>query len=164
MDTTPEPAGEKPSAFTIWVDADACPIAIKDILFRTSKRLRLKVVLVANGGMRIPNSSLVSLLTVSQGADIADDRIVELMQATDLVITSDIPLAARVVKKGANAISPRGQLFDDGNVHAKLASRNIGEQLRAAGIDTRGPKPLDPKDVQAFANQLDRIITRMLKS
>jgi uncharacterized protein YaiI (UPF0178 family) len=151
------------SPFTIWVDADACPVAIKEIIFRTAKRLEIAVVLVANGGMQVPKSSLIQLMTVSHGADIADDRIVELMKPTDLVITADVPLAARVVKKGSTAIGPRGQLYDDDTVHARLASRNIGEQLRSAGLTTSGPKPLGPKDVQAFANLLDRIVTRMLK-
>ncbi len=151
------------SLFTIWVDADACPVAIKEIIFRTAIRLKIEVVLVANGGMQIPNSSLIRLMTVPHGADIADDRIVELMKSTDLVVTADIPLAARVVEKGSTAIGPRGQLYDDDTVHARLASRNIGEQLRSAGLTTSGPKPLGSKDVQAFANLLDRIVTRMLK-
>jgi uncharacterized protein YaiI (UPF0178 family) len=152
------------SAFTIWVDADACPVAIKDILYRTARRLNINTVLVANGGMQVPKSNLIRLLTVPQGADVADARIVELMSPGDLVITGDIPLAARVVEKKGLAIGTRGELFDDTSVHARLATRNLMEQFRSAGVETSGPKPLDGKDVQAFANQLDRIVTRLIRS
>jgi uncharacterized protein YaiI (UPF0178 family) len=148
---------------TIYVDADACPNAIKQILFRTAKRRELKTVLVANGSMRIPNSPFIEMITVKHGADIADHKIVELTSAGDLVITDDIPLAARVVKRGAMAISNRGQLFDDDSVHQRLAARDLMDQLRAAGMETGGPKPQAAKDVREFANQLDRVITRLIK-
>lgn len=150
--------------FKILVDADACPAGIKEILFRTAKRLEIETVLVANGGMRIPKSPFIRLLTVPHGADEADHRIVEMMNRDDLVVTGDIPLASRVVEKGGIAIGTRGQLYDDTSVHGRLATRNLMEQLRSAGVETSGPKPLDRKDVQAFANQLDKILTRRLKA
>lgn len=149
---------------TIWVDADACPIAIKEILFRTAKRRKIETVLVANGGMRVPTSPFIRLLTVPHGADEADHRIVEMMKRDDLVVTGDIPLASRAVQKGGIAIGTRGQLYDDASVHGRLATRNLMEQLRSAGVETGGPKPLDRKDVQAFANQLDKILTRRMRA
>ena len=147
----------------IWVDADACPLAIKEILFRTAKRLKVETILVANQSIAIPSSDLIRRMTVRDGADIADNRIVELMQPMDLVITGDIPLASRVVEKGGVAIGTRGELYDDASVHGRLASRNLMEQFRAAGMETNGPKPLSNKDIQSFANQLDRMLTKMIK-
>lgn len=147
----------------IWVDADACPAAIKDILFRTAKRLRVQLTLVANQAMQIPKSPFVRIVLVPHGADVADHKIVEMVGPSDLVVTSDIPLASRVVGKGAVAIGSRGELFDDRTVHGRLASRNLMEQFRAAGAETSGPKPLTKKDVQAFSNQLDRMTTRIMK-
>ena len=149
--------------FCIWVDADAVPSAIKDILLRTSKRLEVKLTFVANQSVRIPDSKLVSLITVRDGADIADDMIVELMNPGDVVITQDIPLAARVIEKDGIAIGVRGQLYDDNSIQSRLGTRNLMEQLRAAGMETSGPKPFNSKDVQKFANSLDRTLTRCLK-
>ena len=146
----------------LWIDADACPLPIKQILFRVADRRQIETVLVANQSMAIPPSEFVRRMTVRDGADVADDRIVELMQPGDVVITGDIPLAARVVDKAGFAISPRGELYDDRSVHDRLATRNLMEQFRAAGVDTAGPKPLSQKDVQTFANQLDRLLTRLL--
>ena len=120
--------------------------------------------MVANGGMQIPKSPFIRLLTVPHGADAADHRIIELMNQDDLVVTADIPLASRVVENGGIAIGPRGQLFDESSVHGRLATRNLMEQLRSAGMETKGPKPLDRKDVQAFSNQLDKTLTRRLKA
>ena len=113
--------------------------------------------------MRIPTSDLIKIITVPHGADIADNKIVEMLKAGDIAITGDIPLAARVVEKGGLAIGTRGELYDDESVQSRLASRNLMEQFRSAGMETSGPKPLNQKDVQAFANQLDRIVTRRLK-
>lgn len=149
--------------FRIWIDADACPNAIKDILFRTVKRLNVPLVLVANQSARAPESELIEVITVPYGADIADNLIAERMNPGDIVITGDIPLAARVVEKGGLAIGTRGELYDDKSVHSRLASRNLMEQFRAAGVETSGPKPFHAKDVQSFANQLDRILTKRLK-
>ena len=149
--------------FQIWVDADACPAAIKEILFRTSRRLQVALILVANQTMRVPSSSLIQLMTVPDGADVADNKIIELLQPGDVVITGDIPLAARVVEQAGIAIGVRGELLDDSSVHDRLASRDLMEQFRAAGVDTRGPKPLTQKDLQTFANQLDRMLTLSLR-
>ncbi len=149
--------------FRIWVDADACPAAIKDILFRTARRLEVELVLVANQSMQIPVSRLIRLITVPHGSDVADHKIVEMMQPGDVVITGDIPLAARVVEESGIAIGTRGELFDDHSVHGRLATRNLMEQFRSAGVDTSGPQPLCQKDVQTFANRLDRTLTRRLK-
>ena len=150
-------------AVKIWVDADACPVAVREIIFRVAKRLQIETTFVANQTIRVPPVDFIRAITVPYGADIADHEIVKMCAADDLVITNDIPLASRVVTKGATAIGMRGQLFDDATVHGRLASRNLMEQLRSAGVDTKGPKPLAAKDVQSFANQLDRILTRLTK-
>lgn len=147
----------------IWVDADACPAAIKQVLYRTSKRLQIELILVANQSMHVPSSKLIRLITVPDGADVADDKIIEMLAPGDVVITGDIPLAARTVEKSAIAIGVRGELFDDHSVHDRLASRDLMEQFRSAGVDTRGPKPLTQKDIQTFSNLLDRTLTRCLK-
>lgn len=147
----------------IWVDADACPSAIKEILYRTARRLQVELILVANQSMRIPSSDLIRLITVPDGADVADNKIIEMLEPGDIVITGDIPLAARVVEKSGIAIGVRGELFDDSSVHDRLASRDLMEQFRSAGADTRGPKPLTQKDIQTFANVLDRTLTRSLR-
>ena len=149
---------------TIWIDADACPTDIKEVIYRSSKRLNIKVVLVANQSVRTPDSKLISAITVRDGADIADNMIVEKMVSGDIVVTGDIPLAARVVEKGGVAIGTRGELFDEGTIQSRLATRNLMEQFRAAGMETSGPKPLSQKDVQAFANQLDRLLTKIGRS
>ena len=155
---------ESKKQIQIWVDADACPAAIKDILYRTAERLELDLILVANQSMQIPNSDFVRLITVSHGADVADQTIVDQMRPDDIVITGDIPLAARVVENSGIAIGTRGELFDDDSVHGRLASRNLMEQFRSAGVETSGPRPLNPKDVQAFANVLDRTLNRCLRT
>ena len=126
--------------------------------------MELGLTFVANQSISLPQSSTIKLVLVSDGADVADDLIVDRMSANDLVITQDIPLASRVVEKGGVAIGPRGELFDDQSVHGRLATRNLMEQFRSAGQETRGPKPISKKDVQNFANALDRSITRCLKA
>ena len=147
----------------IWVDADACPGEIRNVLYKTARRMDIEVVLVANQPMHIPKSDLIHLITVPHGANIADDRIVEMMQAGDIVVTSDIPLAARVVEKSGVAIGHRGEVFDDNTVHSRLAARNMMEEFRSAGMETGGPRPFGPKDVQLFANALDRILTQWFR-
>jgi uncharacterized protein YaiI (UPF0178 family) len=149
--------------FRIWVDADACPAPIKEILYRTVRRLQVELTLVANQSMHVPSSQLIRLITVPEGADIADDKIVDLLAPGDVVITGDIPLAARVVAKAAIAIGVRGELFDENSVHDRLASRDLMEQFRSEGIATRGPSPLTKKHLQTFANVLDRTLTRCLR-
>lgn len=144
----------------IWVDADACPGEIKAILYRAAERRKIKVTLVANALLRIPASQFVDFLRVEGGANVADRRIVELLTAGDLVITADIPLAAAVVAKGGLALDPRGELYTDDNVGARLASRNLIDELRGGGLVTGGPSNFSARDRQAFANQLDRWLTK----
>lgn len=144
----------------IWVDADACPGQIKELLFRASKRTKTKVTLVANQPMRTPKSELVDSLLVPSGMNVADRKIVEMVETGDLVITADIPLAAEVVAKGAQALDPRGELYTMENVGERLAVRNLFDELRGGGEITGGPSNFTAKDHQAFANQLDRWLAR----
>lgn len=148
----------------IWIDADACPLAIKEVLFRAATRLQIETILVANQNIHMPSSDLFQMVLVPSGADKADLKIVELMGRGDIVITADIPLASLAIERGGVALGPRGELFDDDSIGERLAVRNMMDQMRSAGIETRGPKPLNQKDVQAFANVLDRILTKALKS
>lgn len=140
----------------IWVDADACPVAIKEILFRAANRTRMQTTLVANHAMRVPTSPYIHFLQVSGGFDVADDEIVARVNPGDLVITADIPLAAAVIDKNANAISPRGEKFTRDNIKARLGMRDFMDTLRASGVQTGGPPALGQADRMAFANQLDR--------
>lgn len=140
----------------IWVDADACPQVIKQILFRAALRTKTRVTLVANRRIRGPESLLIRSLSVPGGADKADDRIVEEMQVEDLVITADIPLAARVVEKGGTALDPRGTLYTETNIGERLSVRDFLSDLREDGVRTSGPRPFDARARQDFANQLDR--------
>lgn len=140
----------------ILVDADACPQVIKDILYRAAERTRTTVVLVANRRLRIPHSFYVKVLPVSGGPDAADHRIVDEVQAGDLVVTADVPLAARIVEKGATALNPRGTLYTAENVGERLSVRDFLTELRQDGVRTSGPPPLDQRARQDFANQLDR--------
>lgn len=144
--------------FTIWVDADACPSVIKDILYRAAERKKLPLVLVANQPLRTPASPYISSLTVSKGFDEADNEIVRRTQLGDLVITSDIPLAADVLAKGGIALNPRGERYDPDTIKQKLTMRDFMETLRASGIQSGGPASFSQADRQAFANQLDRIL------
>ena len=143
----------------IWVDADACPGEIKELLFRAAKRTEIKVTLVANQSLHTPRSEFIDSVLVPAGMNVADRRIVELLQPGDLVITADIPLAAEVVEQGAQALDPRGQLYTDANVGERLAVRNMLDQLRGGGQITGGPANFNAKDRQAFANGLDRWLT-----
>ena len=144
----------------IWVDADACPGEIKTLLYRAAERRKIKVTLVANQPMRTPASEFIDFIRVPGGMNVADRRIVELVTAGDLVITGDIPLAADVVAKGGQALDPRGELYTDNNVGARLAVRNLVDELRGGGLVTGGPSNFSPRDRQAFANQLDRWLTK----
>jgi hypothetical protein len=143
----------------IWVDADACPGAVKELLFRAANRTETKVTLVANQLMRTPRSEFIDSLLVTAGMNVADRRIVELAEPGDLVITADIPLAAEVVANGGQALDPRGELYTDANIGKRLADRNLLDQLRGGGEITGGPPNFNAKDRQAFANQLDRWLT-----
>ncbi len=144
----------------IWVDADACPKVIKEILFRAAKRAQVQVTLVANQSLRTPSSQHIKSLQVSSGFDVADNEIVKQVEAGDLVITADIPLAAQVVDKGAHALNPRGELYTAENVKARLSLRDFMAQIRDSGINTGGPAPLSQSDRQAFANHLDRLLAK----
>ena len=144
----------------IWVDADACPQVVKEILFRAAERARVLTTLVANTPLRIPSSAFVRSVRVGHGFDIADHWIVQQMQAGDLVITADIPLAAEVIARGAHALDPRGDLYSDDNVRERLAVRNLMQELRSTGAILGGPAPFGQSDRQRFANHLDRFLTR----
>lgn len=147
-------------AAQIWVDADACPAAIKEVLFRAAEREHVSVTLVANQWLRTPPSKYVRAIQVPGGFDVADNEIVERVAADDLVVTQDIPLAAAVIAKGALAMHPRGELYTADTIAQRLGMRNFMDELRGAGIDTGGPAAFHARDKQAFANQLDRWLTR----
>jgi len=144
----------------IWVDADGCPGEIKELLYRAAWRMKVKLTLVANQSLRIPRSEFIDTMLVPDGMNAADRRIVELVAPGDLVVTADIPLAADVVAKGAEAIDPRGELYTDANIGERLALRHMRDQLRGDGQISGGPSNFGPKDRQAFANQLDRWLTK----
>ena len=144
----------------IWVDADACPVVIKEILFRAAERTEIDVTLVANQPVQIPKSRYISFIQVGQGFDVADNEIVKRMTAGDLVITSDIPLAADVIEKEGTALSPRGELYTADNIRARLSMRDFMESLRSGGVDTGGPAAMGQGDRQTFANCLDRLLTK----
>jgi uncharacterized protein YaiI (UPF0178 family) len=140
----------------IWVDADACPKVIKDILFRVADRLQIQVTLVANQLLRVPPSRHIRSIQVPAGFDVADREIVALAQPGDLVITADVPLAADIVAKGVNALNPRGEFYTADNIAQHLAMRNFMEELRSGGVETGGPAPFSAGDSHLFARQLDR--------
>jgi len=146
----------------VWVDADACPRPVKEILFRAADRRKVDVILVANASMAVPRSARVRSLTVPHGFDAADDYIVEHAEPFDLVITQDIPLAAQLVENGIAVINPRGAELDGSNIGERLAVRNFMDEMRGAGQQTGGPPPFGDKDKQAFANGFDRVLTRLL--
>lgn len=143
----------------IFVDADACPNVIKEIIFRAATRTSTKVVLVANQPVRVPLTGFISSIQVPKGFDVADSKIVQLVQPGDIVVTADIPLADLVVQKGGRAIDSRGELYTKENIKDRLATRDLMEQLRDGGMVTGGPKTLGPRERQTFANQLDRILS-----
>lgn len=143
---------------TIWVDADACPGVIKEILFRAAERTGTRVTLVANQPVRTPPSKLIDSLQVSSGFDVADDEIVRRVEAGDLVITADIPLAAEVMEKGGHALNPRGELYTKDNIRVRLNMRDFMDTMRSSGVQTGGPPPLGQREKQAFANHLDRLL------
>ena len=144
----------------IWVDADACPAVIKEMLYRVADRKRVQVVLVANRPLRTPPSPWIRSIQVARGFDVADDHIASAMAVGDLVVTADIPLAAAVVERGGYALNPRGEFYSRDNVRELLDLRNFMEGLRASGVETGGPPAFSHADRQSFANQLDRFITR----
>ena len=144
----------------IWVDADACPVVIKEILFRAADRTGVQLTLVANQALNTPSSANINTLQVPRGFDVADDEIVKRLQAGDLVITSDIPLAAEVIEKGGHALSPRGEMHSTENIGARLNMRDFLDTMRASGVEMGGgPAAFSQRDKQTFANELDRFLT-----
>ena len=144
----------------IWVDADACPVVIKEILFKAAERTATQLTLVANQQIRVPPSRFIQSIQVSSGFDVADNEIVKRLQAGDLVITGDIPLAADVIEKGGLALNPRGELYTAENIKARLNIRDFMDSLRGSGIDTGGPPALSQTDRKVFADNLDRLLAR----
>lgn len=147
-------------AAQIWVDADACPAPIKEILFRAAERAQVQVTLVANQFLRTPPSRFVRAIQVAGGFDVADQEIVDRAAPGDLVVTQDIPLAAQVIAKGALAVHPRGELYTADTIAQRLSMRNFMDELRGAGVDTGGPSAFHARDKQAFANTLDGWLSR----
>ena len=144
----------------IWVDADACPRVIKEILYRAADRKKVQITLVANQPLRVPPSPYIKSMVVGSGFDVADDKIVELLNSGDLVVTADIPLASAAIEKGGQALNPRGQFYTTDNIAERLAIRDMLDELRGAGVETGGPPPIGPNDKQAFANHLDRFLAK----
>ncbi len=145
----------------IWIDADACPKMIKDFVFKVSRRLKVPVILVANSGIHVPRSTLVSLVVVGDGLDEADHHILENCAVGDIVVTADIPLASSLVDKGVVAINPRGTVYTTDIVKEALATRNLMQDLRDEGTMSGGPPPLGPRDREKFANAIDRELTKL---
>ncbi len=148
----------------IWVDADACPVVIKEILYRAAMRTGINTTLVANAFLRVPPSAHIRAVQVDKGFDVADNYIVQALQAGDLVITADIPLASLVITKGAHALNPRGELYSSANIAERLAMRDMMDELRSQGAEIGGPATFNQADRQAFAAELDRFIARHTKN
>ncbi len=148
----------------IWVDADACPVVIKEILFKAAVRTQVQVTLVANQTLNIPSSLHIKFLKVSSGFDVADNEIIKRLNDGDLVITGDIPLAAAAIEKKAFVLSPRGELYSADNIRARLSMRDFMETLRASGVDTGGPSALTQNDRQTFANHLDKLLNKYARN
>ena len=144
----------------IWVDADACPNPIKEILFRAAERLKIQLTLVANKPLRTPPCAYINTIQVAAGFDMADDKIAQEVRAGDLVVTADIPLAAAALAKGGRVLDPRGEIYTRDNIEARLAMRKFMDELRASGVDTGGPPPFSQGDRQAFARQLERLLAQ----
>lgn len=144
----------------IWIDADACPGVIKEILFRAAERTKRHLILIANHPLYVPPSPFIRMQQVESGFDVADNEIVKRLESGDLVITSDIPLAAQVIEKQGLVLSPRGELYTKENIGARLSMRNFMEDLRASGVDTGGQSALSQNDRKTFANQLDKLLAQ----
>ena len=151
-------------AMQIWVDADACPLAIKQILYRAAERAQIQTTLVANKMLAVPRSKFVRAIQVGRGFDVADNEISRRVAAGDLVVTADIPLAADVIARGARALNPRGELYSADNIRERLAMRDLLEKLRETGVQTEGPAPLDHTDRKRFADALDRFLARQART
>ena len=147
----------------IWVDADACPTVVKDILYRAAERVELPLTLVANQPLQTPASRFIKSIQVSAGFDVADDFIVQQVETGDLVITADIPLAAEIIEKGGHALNPRGEFYTPENIRQRLQMRDFMETMRSSGIQSGGPAALNQKDRMNFANQLDKFLAKQKK-
>ncbi len=144
----------------LWVDADACPRVIKEVLYRASEREQVLLTLVANQPLKTPPSRFIKSIKVAAGFDVADNEIVKLTEPGDLVITADIPLAAEVIEKGGHALNPRGEMYSADTIRQKLTMRDLMDELRGSGVSTGGPPVISQRDRQSFANELDRFLTR----
>lgn len=144
---------------TIWIDADACPKAIKEVIFKVSRRLNISVVLVANSYQMIPQSNLIKLTVVDKGFDAADQHIIDLVEIHDIVITADIPLAEKILKKKAKALNPRGEIYHENTIGSILSIRNFMKEFYDAGSVTGGPAPFGPKDIKQFADSLNKLVS-----
>ncbi len=144
---------------TIWIDADACPKAVKELVFKVSQRLNINVILVANSYQLIPKSDLIKLNVVDNGFDAADQHIIDLVQIHDIVITADIPLAAKVLKKKAKALNPRGELYNENTIDSVLSMRDFMKEFYDAGTVAAGPPPFGPKDIKQFADSLNKLVS-----
>ena len=165
MDDAEDTGGSGERPMTVWVDADACPRVIREILFKAAQRVGVRLTLVANHAIQVPPSPLLSMLQVQQGFDVADDLIAQRVEAGDLVITSDIPLAAEVIEKGGGVISPRGEQFTANNIRQRLNMRDFMDTMRSSSVEVGGgPPPLGPRDKQQFANALDRYLAKHARS
>jgi uncharacterized protein YaiI (UPF0178 family) len=149
---------------TIWIDADACPVPVRDIILRASERTSTALIFVANSPLPIPKRKLITVIRVSQGFDVADNYISANVQINDLVVTQDIPLAAEIVEKGITALNPRGELYTQANIRQRLAMRNLAEELRSIGQISGGPNKFGDKEKQSFANALDRWLQKSKKN
>ena len=144
----------------IWVDADACPVVIKEILYKAARRTETHLILVANQFMQTPNSPLIKSIKVGAGFDVADDEIVRRIESGDILITADIPLAAEAIEKGAKVLTPRGEVYNAANIRQRLNMRDFMDTLRSSGVDTGGPPPFSQKERKAFADKLDQVLTQ----
>lgn len=144
----------------IWVDADACPVVIKEILFKAAERTGVQLTLVANQPVRVPPSRFIHSIQVASGFDVADNEIVKRLETGDLVITGDIPLAAEVIEKKGHALNPRGEMYTTENIKARLNIRDFMDSLRGSGINTGGPPALSQNDRKSFADHLDRLLAK----
>lgn len=147
----------------IWVDADACPVVLREILFKAAERVKVPLIMVANQPIKVPKSEWISAIQVLSGFDVADDEIVKRVEASDLVITSDIPLASEVIDKGGLALNSRGELYTLDTIKARLNIRDFMDTMRSSGVHTGGPPALNQQDRREFSNQLDRILTRYMR-
>lgn len=148
---------------TIWVDADACPREVKEIIFRAAERRGVRTVLVANGSMFVPPGRLISAVRVEKGPDVADSYIVKSSEPGDVAVTADIPLAAELVQRGLEVIDPRGALYTEDNVRERLSTRDLMQHLRDGGLETGGPRPFDERAKREFANRFDTVLSRALR-